>query len=160
VTTFKIQHMLFGLAVCAGLTVCLGSQAWRLGIGERGVRVGARFNESGRLELTGAWCDSGEAIDIRSVSVSSQTAQRCHVSFCGVDCSEDNRSLPVRGSWAYGEVPPGYVLDGECPTLAVGGTYTARLGGRIGGDIEYRIVGSREVKVLSKSCNWLWNGIM
>ncbi len=158
-TTNNVRLISCGLVVCVGLIVCLASQSWRFGIGERGVRVGVRFNESGMLELTGTWCDSGERIDIRSASVSSQNANGCHISFCGVDCREDDRSLPIRGSWTYGDVPLGYVLEGECPPIEVGRSYKARIGGRIGGDVEYRIISLREVKVLSKSCNWFWNAI-
>ena len=155
----KTSRLWLALAVCVCLIVGAATQAWRLGIGERGVRVGAEFDELGRLVLTGSWCDSGDAVDIRSVSISSaaSTTQSCHVSFCGVDCRGDDRSLPKSGRWVYGDVPPGYVVEGECPATVVGNIYRARLGGRIGGEVAFKISGAREVEILSKSCSWFWN---
>jgi hypothetical protein len=153
------SYVFVGVAVGACLVVCLASQSWRLGLGERGVRVGVEFDGSGRLVLTGAWCDSGQSTQIPSISFYSVSnpAQGCQISFCGRHCGIVGPLHLIRDRWVYGDVPPGYVIDGVCPAIQHGEIYHARLGGRIGGDAEFRIGTGREVEVISKSCRLLWN---
>lgn len=154
-----VQRWLLWLGAGAVLGLAFASQSWRIGIGERGVRVEATFDNDGQLVLTSSWCDSGESSDIRSMSVVSLSMPQktCNVFFCGVDCEDGDKSVPIRGRWLYGTVPAGYVADGECPAIEARGEYKIRLGGRMSGEIEFKVSNSRQVVDISRSCHWWWN---
>lgn len=152
----KLLRYCLVLAACCALVCAISSQAWRLGIGERQIRVDVRVDASGKLILSGTWCDTGEVVEIRSVSVASvaDSKMSCGLAFCGADCKGGERAQPLKGTWKYGDTPVGYVLDGECPNIDVGSVYRVRIGGRIGGDLTFRVGASHEVEVLSPSCDW------
>lgn len=69
----------------------------------------------------------------------------------------DKAQLPptLPGSWSYGSIPTGYVLDGTCPELGSNRRLRARVGGRIGGEVVFRVVPGNKIEIEDRSCGWL-----
>jgi hypothetical protein len=150
------------VAVVACLVAALGVAVafwWRV-IREPSYYVNVR-SEDGRVVVEWSSCGGTRALEADSMSVYPVPAgpadRGCRLAETGAAL----RSAPLASPWEYGSIPEGYVMGG-CLPLERGRVYRARVGGRNGGDVVFRVNDKGEPEVIERSCGvpeWLRRAI-
>ncbi len=109
---------------------------------------------SGTISVSWSGCGSkrpGNVYGILIIPADGDRSLSCRLRPVG----QSQHWTPLPGRWFYGSVPAGYVLDGTCPALDHNRKLRARVGGRIGGEVVFRLGAGGSIDIDETSCNWL-----